>query len=110
MGIWPVDHRIGLALVLLPAVCVAEPKKAGPIKPVRRLKAGSTDACEGPGVQVRQSLSATQSPKRSQGLRTEPSQIKAHPTTLAAALATSTSIETPGPIFMNEGLPRRMLD
>ena len=93
MGIRPVDHRVGLVLVLLPAVCVAEPKKAGPIKPVRRLKAGRHRRLRRARRSGRVVPLGHQSSKRSPGLRTEPSQIKAHPTTLAAALATSTSIE-----------------
>jgi len=109
MGIWPVDHGVGVALVLLPAVCVAEPKKAGPIKPVRRLKAGSPRSLRrarrsGPVIPLGHPVAQA---KPRPANRAQPNQSPANNS--SRSLGYININRTPGPIFMNEGVPRRIL-
>jgi len=110
MGIWRVDHRVGLALILLPAVCVAEPKKAEPIKPVRRLKAGNRRRLRrfrrsGPVVPLGHPVAQA---KPRPANRPQPNQSLSNNS--SRSLGYINSNRTHGPILMNEGLPRHMLD
>ena len=110
MGIWRVDRRVGVALVQLPAVCVAEPKKAEPINPVRRLKAANHRRLRrarrsGPVVPLGHPVAQAE-PRAAN--RAQPNQSLSNNS--SRRLGYSSTNRTHGPILMNRGLPRRMLD